>query len=295
MTNYACQISRLIRYSVLPKLQQNTNTVLNLKAKSNNHSSFREMSIRAKKRFYKDVSLVDAGNGSYEILLDSKKLKTPGGSIFSVESEPLALAVAHEWESQKDQVLLSQMHLTGLCNTAIDNPTQASKYDLVDNILSFLETDTILFYSDDQENLYKRQIKEWQPIIDWFNNKHELSISPSTSIFLLPKESSEAKEIVRRYLLSYNFEAVHGFTFGIDAIKSLLLMTAIVDKKINVQEAVKLSRLEVDYQVEHWGNVEWAHDIELHDTIARVAAADIFIQCNTSKHLLKQKNVLEVK
>lgn len=95
--------------------------------------------------------------------------------------------------------------------------------------------------------------------------------------------------------MSYNFEAVHGFTFGIDAIKSLLLMTAIVDKKINVQEAVKLSRLEVDYQVEHWGNVEWAHDIELHDTIARVAAADIFIQCNTSKHLLKQKTVLEAK
>ena len=49
--------------------------------------------------------------------------------------------------------------------------------------------------------------------------------------------------------MSYNFEAVHGFTFGIDAIKSLLLMTAIADKKINVEEAVKLSRLEVDYQV----------------------------------------------
>ena len=48
MSNYACQISRLIRYSVLPKLQQNTNTVLNLKAKSNNLSSFREMSIRGK-------------------------------------------------------------------------------------------------------------------------------------------------------------------------------------------------------------------------------------------------------
>ena len=49
--------------------------------------------------------------------------------------------------------------------------------------------------------------------------------------------------------MSYNFEAVHGFTFGIDAIKSLLLMTAIADKKVNVEEAVKLSRLEVDYQV----------------------------------------------
>ena len=70
-------------------------------------------SILAKKRFYKDVSLVDAGKRNYEILLDSKKLKTPGGSVFSVDSEPLALAVAHEWESQKDSVILSQMHLTG--------------------------------------------------------------------------------------------------------------------------------------------------------------------------------------
>ena len=46
------------------------------------------------------------------------------------------------------------------------------------------------------------------------------------------------------------------------------------------------------FQVEHWGNVEWAHDIELHDTIARVAAADIFIQCNSSKQLTRQKSVL---
>ena len=49
-----------------------------------------------------------------------------------------------------------------------------------------------------QENLYKRQMAEWQPIIDWFNNKHQISITPSTSIWLLPKESTEAKEAVRR-------------------------------------------------------------------------------------------------
>jgi ATP synthase F1 complex assembly factor 2 len=60
------------------------------------------------------VSLVDAGKNSFELLLDSKKLKTPLGAVFSVPSEPLALAVAHEWESQKDLVILSQMHLTGM-------------------------------------------------------------------------------------------------------------------------------------------------------------------------------------
>ena len=101
----------------------------------------------AKKRFYKDVSVVSSG-GDYEITLDSKKLKTPGGSVLTLGNQSLALAVAHEWQAQKDQILLSQMHLTGLCNTAIDNPTNATKYDLVDDILNFLDTDTLLFFAE---------------------------------------------------------------------------------------------------------------------------------------------------
>merc|ERR1719510_2380797 len=149
-----------------------------------------------------------------------------------------------------------------------------------------------MFFADNPENLYKRQVAEWQPLIDWFSKRHQISISPSTSIFLTPKESTRAKEIVRRHLLSYNMEAVHGFTFGIDAIKSILLMCAIVDKILTVEEAVKLSRLEVNFQVEHWGNVDWAHNLELHDTMSRVAAAELYIQCNTSQYLTKQKNVL---
>ena len=80
--------------------------------------------------------------------LDSKKLKTPNGAIFSINSEPLALAVAHEWNSQKTEVVMSQMHLTGLCNVSIDNPTNTTKYALVDSVLNFLDTDTILFFTD---------------------------------------------------------------------------------------------------------------------------------------------------
>ena len=89
-----------------------------------------------------------SNGGEYEITLDSKKLKTPSGSVFCLRSEPLALAVAQEWSSQKDAVMLSQMHLTGLSNVCIDNPTRTTKYALVDSILNFLDTDTILFFSD---------------------------------------------------------------------------------------------------------------------------------------------------
>lgn len=49
--------------------------------------------------------------GKFEVILDQKKLKTPKGNIFAVESKPLALAVALEWNSQKDKILQSKMHL----------------------------------------------------------------------------------------------------------------------------------------------------------------------------------------
>ena len=123
----------------------------------------------AKKRFYKDVSVVSSG-GDYEITLDSKKLKTPGGSVLTLGNQSLALAVAHEWQAQKDQILLSQMHLTGLCNTAIDNPTNATKYDLVDDILNFLDTDTLLFFAEVRVIQISSDEWDWNQnlIFDWY-------------------------------------------------------------------------------------------------------------------------------
>lgn len=41
---------------------------------------------------------------------------------------------------------------SSLCNTAIDNPNHLVKFDAVQEILSFLETDTILFESADVDN-----------------------------------------------------------------------------------------------------------------------------------------------
>ena len=34
--------------------------------------------------------------------------------------------------------------------------------------------------------------------------------------------------------------------------------------------------LRFNFQIEHWGNVDWAHNLELHDTLSRVAAAELF-------------------
>lgn len=250
------------------------------------------MAARGRKRFYKNVEVVSSGKDNYEITLDHRKLKTPSGSIFTVKSEPLALAISAEWNAQKDTILVSQMHLTGLVNTCIDNPNRFDKYSIVESILNFLDTDTLLFFADEEPaGLLEFQGENWSPVIDWFNESHQVEVIPSRSVLKLPVISPEDRNKIRRALLSRNFESVNGLMFGVEALKSIVLMMALMQNVITVDQAVSLSRLETEFQKRKWGNVEWAHDLELHDTTCRVAAASLFIQTHSNSTSSKEKLV----
>lgn len=67
--------------------------------------------VTAAKRFYKQTGVLYAGDGTYEISLDNRKLKTPHGTPLVVRSEALAIALAAEWDLQKDTIDRSNMHL----------------------------------------------------------------------------------------------------------------------------------------------------------------------------------------
>ena len=66
---------------------------------------------------------------------------------------------------------------------------------------------------------------------------------------MAPHFSPNARETVRKYLLSHSMDAIQGFTFGADSLKSLVLMSAIVNKRLTVEDAVNLGRLETQFQV----------------------------------------------
>ncbi|KAL5019005.1 hypothetical protein ScPMuIL_004727 [Solemya velum] len=103
----------------------------------------------------------------FEINLDKKKLTTPSGNLFTVSNEALALAVATEWNTQEDVITRHSMHLTSLCNTAIDNPMHKSRKDLVQSILHFLETDTVCYRVTEPAELATLQDEQWEPLLNW--------------------------------------------------------------------------------------------------------------------------------
>ncbi|XP_056638456.1 ATP synthase mitochondrial F1 complex assembly factor 2 [Diorhabda carinulata] len=242
------------------------------------------------KRFYKNTGILRTEN-KFEVCLDERRLKTPNGNIFTVESEPLALAVAAEWNAQKDKIIQSSMHLTMLCNSALDNPNNLTKYDVISYIVNYLDTDTILYQSDNEEELFKLQTQEWDPIIDWFNKLHGLNLKKCIHMDV-PAISDQDKNLLTKHLLSYNFECLFGLMYGVDTLKSVILTLACVEKYIIPQKAVLLSRLEEEYQTGLWGRVEWAHDLNQQDLQARLSAVILFVYFNSQSTNVqsKQKN-----
>ncbi|XP_069784383.1 ATP synthase mitochondrial F1 complex assembly factor 2 isoform X1 [Narcine bancroftii] len=241
-----------------------------------------------RKKFYQNVTISQGEGGVFEINLDRRKLKTPQGKLFTVPSEALAIAVATEWESQGEVLQLFTMHLTTLCNTTLDNPTQRTKEQLIRSALKFLETDAVCYRMEDPPGLVELQKNEWDPVVEWIENRYNVIIGSSTNI-LGPNIPKESKETIKHHLSSYNFWALIGLEYVINQLKSVVLSLNLIDRNLSVEKAVLLSRLEEQYQIEVWGNVEWAHDYDLYELRSRTAAGALFVHLCTESSTVKHK------
>lgn len=239
------------------------------------------------KRFYRKTGIISS-NGRFEITLDQRKLKTPKGAPFYVESEPLAVAVATEWDAQKETIDRSSMHLTALSSTVLDNPSGLKKVDIVNYLVNYISTDAILYHSSEEKRLKELQLAEWSPIIEWFNKRYDVELK-ATDGLEVPSFPPGTAMNISRYLSSYNEAALNGFMFAVDTIKSVILTCACMDRFITVEKAVLLARLEEEYQLGHWGRVEWAHDMQQLESQARLSAAVLFVYCNSSNAFVRQK------
>uniref|UniRef100_A0A671W089 ATP synthase mitochondrial F1 complex assembly factor 2 n=1 Tax=Sparus aurata TaxID=8175 RepID=A0A671W089_SPAAU len=241
-----------------------------------------------RKKFYQDVSISQGEGGVYEINLDRRKLKTPGGKLFAVPNEALAIAVATEWDAQRDTLKFYTMHMTTLCNTALDNPTDRDKDQMISAALKYLETDTVCYRVDEPYGLVELQKNEWDPALHWIENRYNVTIGASSSI-LGPEIPEATKETFRQHLNSYNFWSLTGLEFVITQLKSVVLAMAMIDRHLNVEQAVLLSRLEEEYQIRQWGNVEWAHDYDMYELRARTAAGTLFVHLSSESSTVKRK------
>ena len=251
---------------------------------------------RERKRFYKQVSIVESSQSptNYEILLDQRKLKTPLGKLVTIENEFLALALAQEWNQQLKNIDLSSMHLNSLINTLIDNPLKITKAQLVEKIMYFLDWDTLLYRSEHPEDFRQLQIKSWDPIIAFVNEQLQTNFQSTYDLNAKDLIEKHDREMIEKYLLNFDQPSLTTFLFIVEHLKSILLTICLIKHFRPAEHIASLARLETEFQISRWSNVEYYHDYEIMDTCSKISAAYLIFYClnnNITRTVLNKEKI----
>ncbi|KAL1422976.1 hypothetical protein MTO96_021569 [Rhipicephalus appendiculatus] len=241
-----------------------------------------------KRRFYKEVSIVRSGD-QFEVCLDQRKIKTPLGKLLLIPNEALAVAVATEWDCQQKEINPHEMHLTGLCNTVLDNPSKKTKEDMASDILEFLESDTLCYRMDEPDDLVVLQKEQWDPLLRWYEERFGVRLEAKSDL-TVSKLPQEVCDVMSKHLMSYSLWGAPGIQYGTESLKSLVLFQAALAQHLSVEQAVMLGRLESEFQTSRWGSVEWAHDLDREQVLCRVAAAVLFVQLTSESSSVVSKS-----
>lgn len=90
--------------------------------------------------------------------------------------------------------------------------------------------------------------------MNWFNERYGVDLEPSDSI-TGPYLTDHAKQTLQKHLHSYDFWSLNGLMFAVEAVKSLVLALASVDRHLSAEDAVRLATLETEFQVLYFTNI----------------------------------------
>lgn len=214
------------------------------------------------------------GNNVWTIELDGHVLCSKEGSVF-FPSEALALAVGSEWERQGRFIKPTTMPLMTITALAINGYCPGETRDKNMKLLfDYVKTDTVCFRST-TEGLQERQDSILGDLVSWADT--DLGIKLQTTTGFKPIEFSD--ETLQRYR-----EAIEGLSpwqlAVLDTLtkitKSVTIPLAFHHGKLDATGVCIAARVEEDYQIEEWGEVEGGHDIDYRYTYVKVFSASTF-------------------
>ena len=207
------------------------------------------------KRFYEHVAIKDEGGGA-AVLLDGKKVRTPGKAAFLLPNAALAEAIAEEWRGQGARIDPQTMPLTRLANSVIDG-VKGNEGAVLDDILKYAGSDLLCYRAEGPKGLVSLQTKHWDPILAWA--KHDLGAPMRLSEGVMHVEQPPTSlDALRQRLAEFDpwgIAALHVMT-GLSG--SALLALAVALGRLTPEEAWAAAHVDEDWQIGQWGDDEEA-------------------------------------
>lgn len=202
------------------------------------------------KRFYKTVTTERVEKG-HALLLDGRNVKTPLRAPLILPTTALAEAVAAEWESQGEEIVIASMPLTGFANAAIDQ-VAPQRQRFVDDIAAYGETDTLCYRADPGDPLAERQDRDWEPILQWAENRYDIRLVRVAGIIHQP-QSSHSLSRLKTSVSAMDAFTLAGFSTLVSIGGSLVSALALSEQAFDFETIWHAISLEELWQEELWG------------------------------------------
>ncbi|BGP53981.1 hypothetical protein JCM8202_002979 [Rhodotorula sphaerocarpa] len=231
------------------------------------------------RRFWKTVGVESRPQGQYAVMLDQRTLKTPGGVPLTIPKErlPVALCIADEWENQTAVLKPHTLPMTSIAARALDGlKDETMRKDVVTYLLRYLDTDTVCFHETFPDRLVALQDAHWKPLIEWVEKTYDVKIELYESIL---NNRQPDTTVLKLGSVVSDFDAfkLAAFERAVLASKSYLIALGLVEGFFSVDEAAKAAHVEVQSQIDRWGEVEDTHDVDHQDVRVRLGSAAVLV------------------
>lgn len=229
-----------------------------------------------RKRFWTVASLEETAAG-WAVRLDGRPVKTPAKAPLVLPAEPLARAIADEWQAQGTTVDPATMPLTRMANTAIDGITP--KFAAVaEGIAAYGASDLLCYRATAPAVLAARQAAGWDPLLDWAAGTLGARLVATQGVMpvVQPPEAVTALTARVTAMTPFQLAALHDLV----AIPgSLVLGLAVAHARLSAEAAFDLSRIDERWQAELWGADDEATESMARKRDAMAAAGRFFGLC----------------
>jgi chaperone required for assembly of F1-ATPase len=203
------------------------------------------------KRFYRAVDVASGDLAGWRVILDGRVARTPKKRPLEVGSEPLARALAIEWEAQAVEIDPATMPLTTLVCTAIDTVAESAAA-VGDEIAAYAMSDLLCYRAEGPAGLVARQATHWDPVLDWAATS--FGVRWRVGAGLMPvAQDVQARVAVRDALGELTPLRLAGLHVLTTLSGSALLALAHLRGRLSLDEVWIAAHVDEDWQISLWG------------------------------------------
>ena len=202
------------------------------------------------KRFWKVAAVVAEGAG-WGVTLDGKPLRTPARKPLVLPTEPLAQAIAGEWNAAGETVDPREMPLTGIAGAAIDLASPDPEA-FAGSLARYGESDLACYRAEAPRELVARQAEKWDRMLAWARRRFDVDFRTTCGIVHVPQPDATVQRLAHSVAALDPFRLA-GLSPLVTIGGSLVTALGVLEGAISPQEGWASVTVDEQWQLDQWG------------------------------------------